>query len=324
MKSDMSTLQRVASLSPVKIAGGYLLFGGMWILLSDSLVDVLVQRQGLATQIQTVKGWVFVSVSAILLLGLIRTYERQLQHSRNRLSRATEELHVLHRIYRHNIRNDLNVVRGYIDLIRNKIEDADIKQQLNNAHDSTARILGVSEKLRMIEVANTRAANTDTVDVMEIINQEAVRFRAEYPDVTLDVEGPTRAWIYGDQSLAYVVRELFDNAVEHHEKPAEHCRIDVRVDRSVSEVSIVIEDNGPGISTYEIRALEEGDESQLLHSSGIGLWLVKWLCLFYDGAVTFEQLPADGTLVTLTFEPSIKLDQVIEQAWDELPLQASA
>lgn len=320
----MDSLRRLGDLSAQKIAGGYLLFGGLWILLSDTLVHQLVQRQDLVTRIQTIKGWLFVLVSALLILGLVRTREQRLEHSRDRLSRATEELHVLHRVYRHNIRNDLTVVRGYIDLIRSELEEIDLKGQLEKAHDSTDRILGVSEKLRMIESADMTAKNDDTVDVVAIVRGEVDRLSAAHQAVAIEVDGPPRARVYGDGMLAYVVRELFDNAVEHHDGPAEDCRIDVTVERSVSAVTVTVADNGPGISDYELQALETGEESQLVHTSGIGLWLVKWLCLSYDGAVDFERRPEGGTTVTLRFEPAMKLGQVIERAWDEISLQANA
>lgn len=320
----MYSLRRLADLSAPKIAGGYLVFGGLWILLSDAIVNHLFQRPGLITRIQTIKGWVFVLVSALLILALVRTRERQLQHSRDRLSRTSEELHVLHRIFRHNIRNDLNIARGYIDLIRRKIEEADVHRQLDRVHDSTDRILGVSEKLRMIEEADASAANTETVDLMSIIDQEVERLSTEYPDLTISVEGPSRVRIYSDKTLTYVVRELFENAVEHHDGPPEDCRIGVTVEQSVADVTLEIVDNGPGISDYELHALNEGEESQLVHTSGIGLWLVKWLCLFYDSEVTFGHRPEGGTAVTLTFQPALKIEQVIEQAWDEMPLTADS
>lgn len=321
----MTRLRGLADLSPVRIAAGYMLFGGIWILLSDSLVNSLFQRPAVLTQIQTIKGWLFVFLSGLLILGLVRTRELQLQKSRNRLSRASQELHVLHRIYRHNIRNDLNVVRGYLELVRAELDTERLREQINLAHNSTDRILGVSEKLGWIERTNTRASNTDTIDVMNIIEREVESFTSEYPEVTIEIHGRgQKTMIYGDDALSHVVRELLENAVEHYSGSREDCCIDVSIERTMSSVTVEIADNGPGISDYEINALEKGEEGPLNHTSGIGLWLVKWLCTFYDGEVSIGKRPGGGTSVTLILEPSTQIDHVIERAWRDLPVLADA
>lgn len=51
----------------LRIALSYLLFGGLWILLSDRLLVSLVQDAELLSRLQTVKGWLFVIVTALLL-----------------------------------------------------------------------------------------------------------------------------------------------------------------------------------------------------------------------------------------------------------------
>lgn len=320
----MRYLRRLFELSPQKIAAGYLLFGGIWILLSDSVVNQVVQDPVVLTRIQTLKGWLFVLLSGLLILALVRTREGQLRASRERLSRANQELSVLHRIYRHNIRNDLNVVRGYIDMVQTDIAEARQKQRLDLAYRSTNRILGVSEKLKAIEEAGTQSSSYGTVDVVEVIEKECERLQSEFPTLELEPDLPSQAHVYGDQTLAYVVRELLENSIEHHDSSPADCWIDITVERSLAEVVIHIADNGPGISKYEIEALESGQETPLAHSSGIGLWLVKWLCNFFDGSVKFDRGVERGTTVTLAFEHAVNIETVIDQAWSELPIQASA
>jgi len=50
----------------------YLLFAGLWILLSDTLLDRLLQDGNLISRYQTYKGWLFVAVSGSLLYALLR------------------------------------------------------------------------------------------------------------------------------------------------------------------------------------------------------------------------------------------------------------
>ncbi len=64
---------------PLRLAALYAIFGGLWILLSDRILDFLVHDQELLTQIQTYKGWGFVAASALLIYILLHSdpYLRQ-------------------------------------------------------------------------------------------------------------------------------------------------------------------------------------------------------------------------------------------------------
>ncbi len=46
----------------------YLLIGALWIVFSDTVVHQLFNDPKIITEIQTVKGWFFILITAILLL----------------------------------------------------------------------------------------------------------------------------------------------------------------------------------------------------------------------------------------------------------------
>lgn len=56
----------------VRIAILYAIFGGLWILLSDSLLNTSTADPVLYARVQTYKGWFFVAASAILIFYLIK------------------------------------------------------------------------------------------------------------------------------------------------------------------------------------------------------------------------------------------------------------
>ena len=191
----MSHAGRLLSLSPGKITGSYLAFGIIWILLSDRIVLRIAGTQTQAAQIQTIKGWLFVVGSALLVFGLTRTRERQIEKSRNRLNRTTQELQVLHRLFRHNIRNNLNVVLGYINLARDTVEQTYVQDWLDIASTSTQQFINTSEKLRIIERAEFKPHNFDSINVVNVIQQEVGKFKSTHPDVSFDITAPDEAWI---------------------------------------------------------------------------------------------------------------------------------
>lgn len=60
-----------------RIPGLYLLFGIVWILFSDRLLEVVAADPAQLTRLQTYKGWGFVVVTALLLFLLVGRYRRQ-------------------------------------------------------------------------------------------------------------------------------------------------------------------------------------------------------------------------------------------------------
>ena len=49
----------------------YAIFGGLWILLSDRLLETFVKDITQLSSIQTYKGWLFVALSALLIHSLL-------------------------------------------------------------------------------------------------------------------------------------------------------------------------------------------------------------------------------------------------------------
>jgi signal transduction histidine kinase len=63
---------------------------------------------------------------------------------------------------------------------------------------------------------------------------------------------------------------------------------------------LTVADDGPGIPDHERQALTTESETDLDHSTGIGLWLVNWLTTASGGTVVYEtDLELGGAAVTL-------------------------
>ncbi|MBI4751424.1 MAG: PAS domain S-box protein [Acidobacteria bacterium] len=90
-------LESLGNYPVLKLVVLYLVIGATWILLSDRLISGLVRDPELLSQLQTYKGWFYVSVTALLLGGLTRRYlnqltlsERELYENRNFLAGIIE------------------------------------------------------------------------------------------------------------------------------------------------------------------------------------------------------------------------------------------
>lgn len=77
-------------LSIIRITAGYALFGGLWIAVSDRVLETLVADPHRLTLLQTYKGWAFVAASAVLLAFLAGRELHGRERAEQRLRRERE------------------------------------------------------------------------------------------------------------------------------------------------------------------------------------------------------------------------------------------
>lgn len=284
---------------PHKIATGYVAFGVTWLLVAEWAALTLVDLSGAFAHIETASGWVLLAVSGLVIFGLTRSHSRQLAETQSRLQTANQQLQVLHRVFRHNVRNDLNVIQGYATVVADDVEGSQPRDYLETISRTAHRLVDVTEKLKVVhKVEPTTGENH--VDLAPVLREELEAVRSTHPEVTVETSIPESARVIGDGSLAFAIREVLENAIEHHDFPEEGT-LEVDVRRGRSGVVLEIADDGPGIPEEELEALRREAETKLAHASSIGLWLVTWVCQLHDGAVEFASEPNEGTSVRMRF-----------------------
>lgn len=303
----------IGSLTPGKIAGIYLLFGFGWIVATDYLLYWVVESAALITALQIMKGFVFVAVSGILIFWLTDYYRREQQNATERLEVATEQLQVLQRLLRHNLRNDLNVVLSRVELVERGLDDEGLSAHLQTVKDQVAHVIQLSNRMHVAGALDLTTDHEETVDLTTILTNRLETLEASGRVGTVDTDIPESVQIRGNWTLEHAIDELLDNAVTHHPAPVAERTVAVDVEERDESVRLEIRDNGHSIPPSELEALEAGNETDLVHMSGIGLWIAKWLCEYHGGAIEFEDREEGGTCVRLTFEavtPTPAVDRV--------------
>ncbi len=80
---------------PLVTAAGYAVVGSLWILFSDLVVSWLVKDPAMITRVQTLKGWLFIIVTALLLLLILSTAMRTIRRSQQALHESEERFRLL-------------------------------------------------------------------------------------------------------------------------------------------------------------------------------------------------------------------------------------
>jgi signal transduction histidine kinase len=201
-----------------------------------------------------------------------------------------QQLEVLTRVLRHNLRNDLDTALAYT----NEIDDPEIRAQLRSPIED---LLEMGDKARDIEAVLAKANEPRSViDLGDLIQTAADRVESDHEAVTIDISDPGRVSILSHrQLLDRLVTELLENGIEHNDSPSP--RITVAVDSGDDTVEIEIADNGPGIPDNERRVIEAGSETQLAHGTGLGLWLANWIAESLGGELLFPEERSGGVVV---------------------------
>jgi PAS domain S-box-containing protein len=212
--------------------------------------------------------------------------------------RHRRHMQVLQRVLRHNIRNDVNKLEGWVQVLA-EVEDPDERaMHVETVVEILEKWSSMTETVREIqEVLDAERSSEMLVDVATLV--EGVVTSGQWPETTVEstVEEDLKATV--PTSLRKAVTELVDNAVEASENPT--VRIDassVGTDGGRNWVELSVTDNGPGLPDMEAEVLHEGEETPLSHGTGLGLWMVRMLVEQAGGEISVD-VTNTGTIVSL-------------------------
>jgi len=234
---------------------------------------------------------------------LTRMLERELERKQHQaeLQRQTNLSAVLNRILRHNFRNKMSVIRGFIELLAEEVEE---NQYSTTALDNIDSLISLSEKARELDRFIATDFERKPTEIVALVEKLIDGIDTTYPDasITFEYEEPITAAVF--PNFRQAIEELIDNAAKHS---GESPSITVSIEQVPNAVEIQIIDDGPGLAEDEADVLASGNETPLTHGSGLGLWLARWIITSHDGSIT-ASTSENGTSMTV----SIPRKQVAE------------
>jgi signal transduction histidine kinase len=212
--------------------------------------------------------------------------------------RQRQHAAVLQRVLRHNIRNDLGKLRGYVELLA----DTDAPDTRERAVDVVESVLDKWESMtarvgEMQRILREQAQYDRTVDARSLVSDVAAAANEAYPDAVVETTLPTSVSASVPPAVASAVTELVDNAVAADDRGTSRVGLSLSRPRP-GWVDVRVTDDGPGMPTSEADVLAHGRETPLNHGQGLGLWLVRSIVAQAGGWVSVDVADA-GTAVTL-------------------------
>lgn len=206
-------------------------------------------------------------------------------------------LEVMTRVLKHNLRNKMNLIEGYADLLRGEISDESQRESLEVISETAEDLMGIAAAVRKINETLDGTESDAPVDLAERLVDLRDRAKRRYPDATVTLSLPDGDPIYVSVvGLTVAIEEAIENAVKHNDAatPSVHVRVERRAD---GWIAVEVADDGPGIPDHEMRVLEVG-ETSLTHADRLGIWLMYWVVGRAGGEFDVET-GDDGTTVRL-------------------------
>lgn len=214
-----------------------------------------------------------------------------------RLQRRERTQQIVTRVLRHNIRNDLNTIMGYAEMLDEYLS--------GTATDRTQQIIESAEEL-LETSTNTRhisrytgLTETSVRSLSSLVEESIEQVLENEPSVEIERELATPCPARVCEGFSLAVNNLLENAIQHNDSTNPLISVRIQCD---DRPKVIVEDNGPGIPDTELKPLESDEERPLEHISGTGLWLVKILVENSDGDIAFEKT-SNGTRVVMSLEP---------------------
>lgn len=172
---------------------------------------------------------------------------------------------------------------------------------------------------QMLYYARSENAEKDyfvrRLNLQDVVHDMILKFRRYFLDfgVALDIWTENLAVFTDEKWLSFILSQIIQNALKYFDKPKRI--LSIYTEKNSASVSLVIQDNGCGISTSDLpRVFEKGftgSDRTKSASTGMGLYLAKTLCDRLGLGLAAESREGEFTRMRVVF-PKGTMHEVME------------
>lgn len=207
-----------------------------------------------------------------------------------------QQVQVLNRVLRHNIRNGMNVILGNAELLADRVDDPASVEAARSIEDAADDLVELGETAGSLQTT-WNGPDGAVLDAVRLVDRVRTELRRDSSPPEIRIEAPESCPVLADAHLETAVRELCENAIQYAEDDGP---IVVGVSQEGARTEISVRDRGPGLPDAERAVLRGDEETPLEHGSGLGLWIVNWIVTSLGGEISVTDHDPTGTTVTLS------------------------
>lgn len=236
-----------------------------------------------------------------VLFGVARDIT-DLKQYEDDLTQLAGELAVVNRIVRHDIRNDMSVILGWLEQLESNLDETH-QETLNVLLRRTEAVVELTDTVQdYVEMLEGDASvQLESLVLRDVIETEVTATRQSYDQVDITVDELPEKPVMANSLLASVFRNLFHNAVQHNDK--DDPWIEVTAEETTETVLVHVADNGSGIpDSRKENIFGKGDKGLDSSGTGIGLYLIGELTERFGGDVHVQDNDPEGTVFTVELQ----------------------
>lgn len=203
----------------------------------------------------------------------------------------------------HELRTPVSVMKGEIEAIADGVRKPDEKMTASLTEEID-HLASMVDDLQALALADAGALNLrkEVLDLAELAGQTADSFRNRLAqrNIRLETGLEGTAEVSGD---AQRLRQLLHNLLENSSRYVESGGTVSLTVKAGEEVSLLLEDSGPGVSEEQLALLfdrfyrAESSRSRATGGSGLGLSICKNIAEAHGGRIEAEHSPLGGLLI---------------------------
>ena len=210
------------------------------------------------------------------------------------LERANRKLSLLNSITRHDITNQISILRGTVEMVKRSLSDQDVLVKLERIDRSSQIIL---EQIRFTEEYQDMGSSSPQWHNLGEIVRGTPSAR-EFKDLRISEEAGKLS-LYADPMLPKVFNNLIENTVRYAGRPAS---ISIGCELTEKGMRLVYEDVGPGIPDNEKEKIFEKGFGK---GTGLGLFLSREILAITGITIQETGLPGRGARFEILIPPQM-------------------
>ena len=271
------------------------------VLFGEEPVAVLVARSTSAGTFDDVaRPLEILATHVATAIGNLRNRE-QLERARRGLETRNEMIDLYSELFRHHLRNDLNIVSGYAQMLEGEV-GGEAEAHLQTIQETVGRSIDLVHRVSSLH-AETQGVDEPTPrSLREAIDAAVERTRDRYDDLTVEYDPDDFDYdVYAGTVLSRVFEYLLANAAEHNDGPVTAT---LAVETPTPKwLVVVMGDDGQGVDeSVREELFEFGIKGPRSEGIGLGLGFVRQLVESYGGTVGAGTSPRGGAEFRATLE----------------------
>ncbi|THF68874.1 HAMP domain-containing histidine kinase [Deinococcus sp. Arct2-2] len=232
------------------------------------------------------------------LAGVLQTSFGQLAEVRERETDFT-------RAAAHDLRSPLTALKTRLQgALGGPRSAAELQDEIQEALADVERMQRLTEHLLLL-ARGTQHIHAVPLDLAQVAGEVVDRTREQLPDVRLEFESQGNTTVWGDTALlTHLIENLIDNGVRH----GQGTDMEVCVTEQGDQVSLVVQDSGPGVPPETLGRLTEAfyqlDTARSGEGHGLGLAIAHQIAGVHGSQLHFRNRQPSGLQVAVALPRS--------------------